>query len=98
MVIRTLICLTALFCSTNALAAQKQEMKCYVKDATGVDGIYLINSLQARIPYLKTDLVGKKFTKGLAKNRRIEQVVECVKETDEFDNVIARQLDRQTLR
>ncbi|GLX85718.1 hypothetical protein tloyanaT_19700 [Thalassotalea loyana] len=84
--------------TTPAYAAEKQEMKCYVKDSSGIDGVYLINAYLERIPYLKADLVGRTFSKGLYKNRKVETVIECVKETELFNNVVARQLDRETLR
>ena len=79
-------------------AKEKQEMKCYVKDSSGIDTIYFINAPKNKINALSQKLIGKTFDKGAIKKRRINEVVECVKASELFSDVIARQLDSVTVR
>ncbi|GLX81792.1 TapY2 family type IVa secretion system protein [Thalassotalea eurytherma] len=82
----------------NVEAKEKQEMKCYVKDSSGIDNIYFVNAPKDKINALPKKLIGKTFDKGNIKKRRISEVVECVKASELFSDVIARQLDSVTVR
>lgn len=90
--------LSTLLFASICVAQEKQEMKCYVKNVTGVDSIYLINAHKKNVSKLPDMLMGRTFDKGKRKALVISKVVECVKETDTFEDVVARQLDRLTLR
>lgn len=92
------VTLASLLLSGQSVAEKAQEMKCYVKSPAGVDGIYLINVRESEKSQLSSMLVGRTFSKGKRQSIVVKQVLECVKETDSFNNVIARQLDNETVR